>query len=232
MLQDLRYALRQLKKDPGFAAVVVLTLAVGIGAVTTVFTWANAVLFNPWPQVEHASRFAVLTPACKGIVATTLHYDQLLYLRQHHQGFAELTAHEMFPVDLAGGDARPQRYWAGIVASNYFHLLGVSPVLGRTFNLHDDRTYGSAPEVVISYDLWRSRFQSDPDIIGRTINVNRHPLTIVGVAPENFVGIYGGLAQSLWVPFSELPALPMARPIRLLTGQFRIEVAGQTTTGR
>ena len=231
MLQDLRYALRQLRKSPGFAAVVVLTLAVGIGAVTTVFTWANAVLFNPWPQVERASQIRSLDASVQGGRGYTLHYDQLLYLREHHQGFAELTAHEMFAVDLAGGDARPQRYWSGIVASNYFHLLGVKPALGRTFAVHDDRAYGSAPEVVIGYDLWRSRFQSDPGIIGRTINVNRHPLTIIGVAPENFVGIYGGLAQSLWVPFSELPALTDGKADPLMTGNFGLEVAGRLRPG-
>jgi putative ABC transport system permease protein len=231
MWRDLRYALRQLKKDPGFAAVVVLTLAVGIGAVTTVFTWANAVLFNPWPQVERASEIRSLDASVQGGRGYTLHYEQLLYLREHHHGFAELTAHEMFPVDLAGGDAKPQRYWAGIVASNYFHLLGVKPTLGRAFALHDDRAYGSAPEVVISYDLWRSRFQSDPEIVGRTINVNRHPLTIIGVAPENFVGIYGGLGQSLWVPFSELSALTDGKADPLMAGNFGLEVAGRLRPG-
>src|SRR5450755_640751 len=226
MGQDLRYALRQLKKNPGFAAVVVLTLAVGIGAVTTVFTWANAVLFNPWPQVSRANEIRILDAGVQGGRGYTLHYDQLLYLREHHHGFADTTAHEMFPVDLAGGDARPQRYWSGIVASNYFQMLGVKPTLGRAFALHDDRAYGSAPEVVISYDLWRSRFQSDPGIVGRTISINRQPLTIIGVAPENFVGIYGGMAQSLWVPFSELSALTDGKPYPLMAGNFGLEVAG------
>jgi predicted permease len=227
MGQDLRYAIRQLRKNPGFAVIVMLTLAVGIGAVTTVFTGANAVLFNPWPQVEHASQIRSFDASVHGDRGYSLHYDQLLYLRQQHHGFAELTAHEMFAVDLAGGDSRPQRYWAGIVASNYFQMLGVNPALGRAFNLHDDRAYGSAPEVVISYDLWRSRFQSDPKIIGRTIDVNRHPLTIVGVAPENFVGIYGGLAQSLWVPFSELSDLNNGKPDPLIAGNFGLQVAGR-----
>lgn len=231
MLQDLRYALRQLKKNPGFAAVAVLTLALGIAAVTTVFTWANAVFFNPWPQVRAANEIRTLAASVHGASGYTLHYNQLQYLRAHHHGFADTTAHEMFPVDLAGGDARPERYWAGIVSSNYFQMLGINPILGRTFTIQDDRAYGSAPEVVLSYDLWRSRFQGDPGIIGRTINVNRHPLTVIGVAPENFVGIYGGLAQSLWVPFSELSALSDGKPDPLIADGFGLEVAARLRPG-
>jgi predicted permease len=231
MLQDLRYALRQLKKNPGFATIAVLTLALGIGAVTTVFTWANAVLFNPWPQVRQAKEIRTLDASVHGDRGYTLHYNQLLYLREHHRGFSDTTAHEMFPVDLASGGARPERYWAGIVASNYFQMLGVNPVLGRTFAVHDDRAYSSAPEVVISYDLWRSRFNNDPGIVGRTISVNRQPLNVIGVAPENFVGIYGGLAQSLWVPFSELSALTDGKPDPLVSGNFGLEVVARLRPG-
>ncbi|HVP56072.1 MAG TPA: ABC transporter permease [Candidatus Eisenbacteria bacterium] len=231
MLQDLRYALRQLKKNPGFAAVAVLTLALGIAAITTVFTWANAVLFNPWPQISQATQIRALDAGIHGDRGYTLHYIQLQYLRQHHQGFSELTAHEMIPVDLSGGDSRPQRYWSGIVASNYFQFLGVRPYLGRFFTPHDDRAYGSAPEVVLSYDLWRSRFQSDPGIVGRTITVNRQPLTVIGVAPEHFTGIYGGLAQSLWMPFSELQVLSSGKPDPLMQGKFGMEIVARLRPG-
>ncbi len=231
MLQDLRYALRQLKKNPGFTAVAVLTLALGIAAVTTVFTWANSVMFNPWPQVRRASEIRSLSASIQAGGGYSLHYDQLLYLREHHRGFADTTAHEMFAVDLAGGDSRPERYWAGIVASNYFSMLGMTPILGRGFTIHDDRAYGSAPEVVLSYDLWRSRFQGDPSIVGRTISVNRQPLTVIGIAPENFVGIYGGLAQSLWVPLSELAALTGGKPDPLVTGHFGLQVAARLRPG-
>jgi len=194
MRQDLQYALRQLRRSPAFAVIAVLTLALGIGAITTAFTWANAVLFNPWPQVRQEGEIRSLDAGVRGDRGFTLHYVQLQYLREHHRGFSELSAHEMFPVDLSGGDSRPQRYWSGIVASNYFQFLRVQPYLGRFFTPHDDRAYGSAPEVVIGYDLWRARFQGDPSIVAKTITVNRQPLTVIGVAPENFTGIYGGLA--------------------------------------
>lgn len=231
MLQDLRYALRQLKKSPGFTAIAVLTLAVGIAAVTTVFTWANSVLFNPWPQVLRAGEIRSLDASVHGDRGYTLHYDQLLFLRQNHHGFADATAHEIFPVDLSSGDARPERYWSGIVASNYFQMLGVKPVLGRTFAIHDDRAYGSTPELVISYDLWKSRFNGDPSVVGRSITVNRRPLTVVGVTPKNFEGVYGGLAQSLWVPFSELSALIDGKPDPLVANNFGLEVVARLRPG-
>jgi predicted permease len=137
----------------------------------------------------------------------------------------------MFPVDLSGGDSRPQRYWSGIVASNYFQFLRVQPYLGRFFTPHDDRAYGSAPEVVIGYDLWRARFQGDPSIVAKTITVNRQPLTVIGVAPENFTGIYGGLAQSLWLPFSELQAVSVGKPDPLMAGRFGLEIVARLRAG-
>jgi predicted permease len=218
MLQDLRFASRQLKHNLAFTALAILTLAVGIAAVTTVFTWANAVLFNPWPRVQRASEIRSLATRIDAGSGYSLHYDELLYVRDHHHGFADALGHEMFAVDLASTGTRPERYWSGIVTSNYFPMLGVTPILGRGFTGHDDRAYGSAPEVVIGYDLWRSRFHGDPRVLGRTISVNRQPLTVVGIAPENFVGIYGGMAQSLWVPFSQLPALTDGKPDPLMNG--------------
>ena len=131
MLQDLRYGLRQLKKNPGFATIAVLTLALGIAAVTTVFTWANAVFFNPWPLVRAANEIRTLggRRSRRRRLYLALQPAAVSSRTQHH-GFAETAAHEMFPVDLAGGDARPERYWAGIVSSNYFQMLGVNPALG------------------------------------------------------------------------------------------------------
>lgn len=231
MLQDFRYAIRQLRRSPGFTTVAAITLALGIGAITTVFTWTNAVYFNPWPRVGDARQIRTLSASVHGDGGYTLHYSQLQYLREHDRAFTELTAHEMFPVDLASQGARPERYWAGIVASNYFQFLRVQPILGRGFEPGDDRAYGSRPEAVISYGLWRSRFRGDSGIIGRSIEINRHPVTIVGVEPPDFVGIYGGLAQTLWVPFSELPALTDGKPDPLITGNFGLEVAARLRPG-
>ncbi len=225
MLQDLRYALRQLRKSPGLAVVVIVTVAVGIGAVTTVMTWTNAILFNPWPEVRDARQLRFLSASVgNGGNGYSQHYSEYEYLRQHARNFSELTVHELMPVDLAGTGAPPERYWSGFVASNYFDFLGVQPVLGRGFTPHQDRAYGSAPEVVIGYSLWRSRFHGDPAIVDKTINVDRRPLTVVGIMPQGFVGIYGGMAQSLWVPLSELPELSGDNKDPL-TGNFGLQIA-------
>ena len=101
MLEDLRFALRQLKHNRAFTLLAILTLAVGIASVTTVFTWANAVLFNPWPRVHRAAEIRSLAARIDAGNGYSLHYDQLLYVREHHHGFADALAHEMFAVDLA-----------------------------------------------------------------------------------------------------------------------------------
>lgn len=225
MLQDLRYSLRQLRKSPGFTLVVILTLAAGIGAVTTVMTWANAVMFNPWPQVRDAQRLRLVSASINAGGGYSQHYAHYEYLRDHASSFSALTAHEMMPVDLSDGVSQPQRYWSGFVAANYFDFLGVQPILGRGFTPHQDRAYGSAPEAVIGYALWHSRFHGDASIIGKTIQINRRPLTVVGIAPQGFVGIYGGLEQSLWVPFSELPELTGGDKDPLIAGNFGLQTA-------
>ncbi len=224
MLLDLRFALRQLRKSPGFSLVVILTLAVGIGAATTVMTWANAVMFNPFPQVRDTQHLRFVSAQVNAGGGYSQRYDHYEFLRQHAQSFSGLTAHEMMPVDLSGNDEAPERYWAGVVAGNYFDFLGVQPILGRGFAPHPDRAYGSAPEAVIGYALWHSRFHGDPAIIGKTIAVNRHPLTVVGIAPPDFVGIYGGLAQSLWVPLSEVRQLSSDTKDPL-AGNFALQIA-------
>lgn len=230
MLQDFRYSLRQLRNFPGLSVVVILTLAVGIGAITTVATWANAVMFNPWPQVRDARQLRFRSAVVSAGGGYSQHYDQLQYLRQNAKTFSDLTANEMAPLDLAGSGAQPERYWGGVVASNYFQFLGVQPVIGRGFTSLDDRAYGSAPEVVIGYDLWHSRFHGDPSILGKTIEVNRHPLTVIGVAPRGFVGIYGGLAQALWVPLSELAEMS-GKPDPLVAGNFGFQIAARLRPG-
>ncbi len=207
LLQDLRYGIRQARRSPGFTLVATLTLALGIGAITTVFTWANAILFNPWPHVSHTGEIVSLDATVHGSTGYSLNYSEYQYLRAHARSFSGMTAHELLPVDLARAEARPETFWAGVVSSNYFNFLGMAPELGRFFTTHDDRAYGSDPEVVISHAMWHSRFHGDPAILLQTIQLNHQSFTVIGVAPEAFAGIYGGMAQSLWVPLSMLPAL-------------------------
>src|ERR1700733_9682728 len=212
-LQDIRYAMRQLRKAPGFTLTAVLTLAIGIGALTTVATWTNAVLFNPWPQVKDARRLRFIDATVLGGEGYSVHLDQMQFVRQHAHAFSDTALFSFGTLDLNRPDAQPIAINAGTVSSNYFQLLGLRPQVGGFFQPNaDDRAYGAHDEIVLSDALWRDRFGAETNIIGRTISVNRHTFTVIGVAPKGFAGIFGGLAEAAWVPLSALRDLPADAP--------------------
>ena len=201
--QDLRYAVRQLRMTPGFTLTAVLTLALGIGGLTTVATWTNAVLFNPWPQVRDARSLRFISATVLGSNGYSVHYDQLQFIRQQSRSFSEATAFEFTTLNLALPNTQPQAINGGIVSANYFQLLGVKPEIGTFFAPNaNDRAYGSMNAIVLSDGLWRDRFNADPSVAGRVVSINKHAFTVVGVAPRDFAGIYGGLAEEAWVPLS------------------------------
>jgi predicted permease len=216
--QDLRYAIRQLRMSPGFTLTAILTLALGIGALTTVATWTNAVLFNPWPQVRDARSLRFVSATILGSNGYSVHYDQLQFLRRQSRSFSDAAAFEFTTFNLSLPTTQPQAIHGGIVSSNYFQLLGVKPEIGRFFQPDaNDRNYGSMDAIVLSDGLWRDRFNADPSVAGRAISINRHTFTVIGVAPREFVGIYGGLAEDAWVPLSavrDLSADPQADPLQ------------------
>lgn len=211
--QDLRYAVRQLRMSPGYTLTAVLTLALGIGAVTTVATWTNAVLFNPWPRVHDARSLRFISATVLGGNGYSVQFSQIEHLRQHGRSFGEAAAFDFESLNLALPDTQPQAIPAGIVSSNYFQLLGVKPQVGGFFQPNaSDRNYGSNDAVVLSDGLWRERFNSNPSVIGRTVSINQHAFTVVGVAPPGFTGIFGGLAEAAWVPLSSLRDLSADAP--------------------
>ncbi len=210
---DIRHALRQLRKSPGFTLTAVLTLALGIGALTTVATWTNAVLFNPWPQVADARSLRFISATVLGNQGYSVHYDQHQFIRSQAHSFSDAALFSLGTLNLNRPDAQPLAIAAGTVSSNYFHLLGVRPQLGRFFQASaDDRAYGAHDEIVLSDALWRDRFGADPGIVGRTVSINLHTFTVIGVAPSGFAGIFGGLAESAWVPLSALRELSADSP--------------------
>jgi predicted permease len=219
LLQDVRYALRQLRKSSGFTLTAVLTLALGIAALTTVITWTNAILFNPWPQVTDARSLRFVSATVLGSNGYSVRYDQFQHLRQNGHTFSDAAAFDIATVNLELANMRPQAIPAGVVSSNYFQVLGVKPQVGRFFPADaNDRAYSSDDAIVLSDGLWRERFNADAGAVGRTININRRAFTVIGVAPREFVGIYGGLADAVWVPLSALrdlsgdaPADPLLR---------------------
>jgi macrolide transport system ATP-binding/permease protein len=211
--QDLRYAVRQLRMSPGFTLTAVLTLALGIGALTTVATWTNAVLFNPWPQVHDARSLRFVSATVLGGNGYSVNYSQLQYLRQQGRSFSDAAAFDLATLNLALPNTQPQAIPAGTVSSNYFQLLGVKPEVGAFFQSNaDDHTFGSMDAIVLSDGLWRDRFNADPSVVGRAVSINRHVFTVIGVAPREFSGIFGGVAEAAWVPLSALRDLSADAP--------------------
>jgi predicted permease len=205
--QDLRGGLRMLKKSPGFTFVAVLSLALGIGANTAIFTIINAVFLHPLP-VEEPSRLAeMFTRDTQTIDANTNfqltgtslpNYEDYRDQNKVFSGLAVVT----FPIPLNwSGQAEPQQLNASLVSGNFFDVLGVKPYRGRTFIADGDKKIGGNPEVVLSYSLWTQKFGSDEKFVGQTISLNGTPYTVVGVAPPSFKGIVSlGRPDVLWIP--------------------------------
>jgi predicted permease len=207
LFSDVRYGIRMLAKNPGFTAVAVLTLAIGIGASTTVFSWIDGVLLRPLPGVERANELvAVENFAPDGAFLTSSFLDYRDY-RDHLTSLAGIAATQIEALSI-GGEPHAQQVWGEMVTGNYFAVLGVKPVLGRVFapDEYGDKPNGY-PIAVISSRLWQSYFNSDPSIAGKTIRVNQHDLTIVGVAPADFRGTLSGLAFDVWIPFMMHPQI-------------------------
>ena len=218
--QDLRYAVRQLRMSPGFTLTTVLTLALGIGALTTVATWTNAVLFNPWPQVRNARSLRFVSATVLGNNGYSVHYDQVQHLREHSRSFSDVAAFEFTPLNLNAPGMPAQAIAGGLVSSNYFQLLGVKPEVGRFFQADaNDHAYSTHDDVVLSDALWRDRFNADPSVVGRAISVNRHSFNVIAIAPPEFTGIYGGLAEAAWIPISALRDLSADAPADPLQDQ-------------
>lgn len=198
LVRDFRYGLRSLLNAPGFTVIAILTLALGIGANSTIFSWINSTLLNPIPGVAHTSQYVELTAGPAGDDAP-LSYPDYEDLRDRNHTLSSLIVYSLWSVDITGS-AKPERVWAMFSSANYFDALGVYPILGRGFLLVEGTKPGGVPVVVISCRLWQAYFGSDPSIIGRTIHINKRPYTIVGVTPAIFQGTQSGLRADMWIP--------------------------------
>jgi predicted permease len=198
LLQDLRYGVRVLRKAPGFTAVALVSLALGIGVNTAIFSLVNAVLIRPVPVVREQGRIVWLR-------APSSYPDYQDYREQSRsfEGMAAASGGREFSLAREGGE--PELIRGELVTANYFDVLGVGASRGRTF-VEDE---GRAPSqvVVLGHDLWRTHFGSDASIVGRQISLNGLGFTVVGVAPANFTGTEAGLARALWVPLSMEPVI-------------------------
>jgi predicted permease len=195
-MQDLRFSLRQLRKSPGFTIAAVLTLAFAIGANTVVFGVLNALILRPL-NVPHPQ--SLFTIQHGGYKEQNSSYPDYLDLRERNRSFDDVTAYIMVPVGL-DTSGNPSQTWGYEVTGDYFDALGIQPFLGRFFHDADEHGPNSAPYLVISYAYWHSQFQDDRNVIGRVVQVNKHPFTIIGVAPAEFNGTLVFFFPDFWAP--------------------------------
>jgi predicted permease len=198
--QDLRFAFRLFYKSPGFTATAILTLALGIGANTTIFSWVRSVLLNPLPGVASPERVVALeTIAPNGEWVPTSYLD-FRDLRDNCKLSEKMTVTK--PMDLAVGNENSlERTWGEAVSGNFFDLLQLKPEVGRFFSSEEvDHEQNAHPLVVIDHSYWISHFRGDPAAIGSILRIGRFPYTIIGVAPPTFHGSMAGLSFQMWVP--------------------------------
>src|SRR5579863_9251949 len=182
--KDVRYAVRVLAKAPGFSAVVVLSLALAIGANTSIFSIVNAFLLRPMPVDDPGRLVAIYVSAPNfGSNINGFSYPQLLDYRKQNTGIEEIMGSSGLPLSMTDGE-RPEVIWGEVVTGNYFSGLGLHPLAGRGFLPDEDQAPGAKAVCVLNYNFWRNRFHGDPDIAGKTIRIEDHPFTIVGVAPR------------------------------------------------
>jgi predicted permease len=204
--QDLSFAIRTLRKNTAFTAVAVLTLALGIGGNATVFSWIRAVLLNPLPGVAHSEQMAAVETVMPSGEYHTSSYPDYRDFRDQNHVFSDLIGFELSGVDMSlRNDAPPERVWGIIATENYFDVLGVHAAIGRTFHAEPNQPLNSDPYIVLSQSLWKRLFGSDPKVVGRTVHINGHPFTVIGVAPPHFFGTIVGIEAQYFVPMMMQP---------------------------
>jgi predicted permease len=226
MRSDVRYALRQLRRSPGFTIAAVLTLALAIGANAVVFSILNAFLLRPLNVPRPESLYQLQ----HGYEASAYQsYPDYIDLRDRNRSFDGLVAYTVDEVGLnAGGD--PTEVWVEEASGNYFDALGLQPYLGHFFHASDEHGENSAPYIVLSYEYWHTHFQDDQGVVGRVVQLNRHPFTILGVAPPDFNGTLLFFNPTMFVPIVEHPALG-ANDLKTRGDRWIFETMGQLKPG-
>ncbi|HEU5456981.1 MAG TPA: ABC transporter permease [Terracidiphilus sp.] len=214
MFLDIRYALRQLRKSPGFSLTAVVTLALGIGANAIVFSVLNALILHPLnlPHSENLTTVQRIVPGL-GVVPSQSYMDYQEMLNRNHSFSSLATYSIQGAVGVSTGGAEPSQAWPYLVSGNYFDTVGVHPYLGRLFNASDERGDNSAPYVVLSHAYWKNHFEGDRNVVGRTIQVNGHIFTILGVTPEGFRGTELFFAPAFYMPIVDLPEISDWNPL-------------------
>lgn len=229
-LQDLLFAGRMLRKKPGFAAVAVLTLALGIGATTSIFSLVNGVLLKNVPGLEHTAGLVLVNQTGRNGGFVDLSYPVFTFLRDNSDATQDLAAFAVRPLGVGRGD-NPQVHGTLAVTGNYFSLLGLQPHAGRFPAPEVSFFPNAASTVVISHHLWETRFGADPAILGETLHANGRPVEVIGIAPVGFRGHHAGLKVDVFVPLGlDIPGLESAASLQN-PGSAVIEVMGRLREG-
>jgi len=208
LVQDARYGLRVLAKTPGTTAVAILSLALGIGGNATVFSWVESVLLHPFSGVQDSEQIvAAETIMPDGSYHTSSYPDYKDYRDGNHI-FSGMIGVELVATNFQrAGEQHAQRDWGELVTENFFDVLGVRAAEGRTFHASDAHGPSSDPYIVLGNGFWQRRFGADPKAIGKSVTINQHSFTVIGVAPSGFDGAIVGIAAEYWVPMMMQPAV-------------------------
>ena len=224
---DLAYAVRTLRRTPAFAVAAIVSLSLGIGANTLVFSVVNALVLRPLPVVD-PNRVAFVENEARGYVSQS--FPNYLDLRDRTTTFDGLVGYRITMMDVEAR-RRVTHAWGYLATGNYFDVLGIVPAAGRFFHASEDVAPGASPYVVLSYDYWRSQFGGDPALIGSTIRVNRLPFTVLGVAPEGFHGTEMFYRPALWVPMMMEPQIEVGNPWLDVRATFNTWIVGRLKAG-
>jgi len=204
LLQDVRFALRQLRKSPAFTLTAVLMLALAICANSTVFSWIDGTMLNPIPKARNSSELvSVMRGQWNTSPAPPFSYLDYRDLRERNHSFSGMLAYHHDWLTLTGS-GMPERIYVANVSANFFDVLGIKPALGRFFLPGEEAREGGARFVVLSYSLWKNKYGGDPAIVGKPIELARQSGTIIGVAPEGFINAMPGVRHDAWVPIDPL----------------------------
>ena len=199
LLQDIRFGFRQLIKQPGFATLAIISMALGIGANTSIFSLVDTALLRPLAVKEPSQLVELYGTLHNGSDWSLQSYPNYKEYRDRNTVFSGLFVYRVTVSSLTVNNSS-QRVWGYLVSGNYFDVLGVKPMLGRSFLPEEDQTPDSHPVTVISYDCWQRRFGGDPQIVGKTIELNSRPFTVIGVAPKGFIGTEVAYDPEMFVP--------------------------------
>ncbi|MEM7355025.1 MAG: ABC transporter permease, partial [Acidobacteriota bacterium] len=208
-MRDLRYACRLLVSRPGFTLATVLSLALGIGANVTIFSFINEVFLRPLPITAPDRVMAIHTSDKKIGDTQALSHLNWKDLREANETFVGIAGYDWTPMSVSTA-GEPIHVVGQLVSGNYFDVLGVRAALGRTFLAEEDATLNTHPVAVLSHYFWSRRLGADPDIVGQTLEINAYPFTVIGVAPPEFKGLELGVQPELWVPMMMNPVIQPA----------------------